>query len=222
VWARHEHPLRFSLAGVQIEVLRADGEIEGLDAAGRRRRRRLDREVAVAEIRGRTGERVHIEDFAQVFGVYPEAKYERASYANIARVLWLESGERAIVELTRRLVFNALIGNADAHLKNWSVSYPDGRSVMLAPAYDLVATVPYIGDDRLALSLGDTKVFADIDLDRFTRFARRADLPDRIVLRTVRETAERVRDLWPNHEPARALPDRIRRAIDGHLQRVPL
>ena len=222
MWARHEHPLRFSLAGVQIEVLRADGEIEGLDAAGRRRRRRLDREVAVAEIRGRTGERVHIEDFAQVFGVYPEAKYERASYANIARVLWLESGERAIVELTRRLVFNALIGNADAHLKNWSVSYPDGRSVMLAPAYDLVATVPYIGDDRLALSLGDTKVFADIDLDRFTRFARRADLPDRIVLRTVRETAERVRDLWPNHEPARALPDRIRRAIDGHLQRVPL
>lgn len=51
----------------------------------------------------------------------------RASYANVARVLWLESGERAIVEFTRRLVFNALIGNADAHLKNWSGIYPDGR-----------------------------------------------------------------------------------------------
>ena len=84
--------------------------------------------------RPRPGERVHIEDFAQVFNVYPENKYKRASYGSIARVLWLEAGEPAIVEFTRRLVFNVLIGNADAHLKNWSVIYPDGRSTTLAPA----------------------------------------------------------------------------------------
>ena len=70
--------------------------------------------------RPRPGGRIHIEDFAQVFGVYPEHKYRKASYGSIARVLWLEAGEEAISEYTRRLVFNALIGNADAHLKNWS------------------------------------------------------------------------------------------------------
>jgi serine/threonine-protein kinase HipA len=43
--------------------------------------------------RPRPGERVHIEDVAQVFGVYPEHKYRRASYGNIARVLWLEAGQ---------------------------------------------------------------------------------------------------------------------------------
>jgi serine/threonine-protein kinase HipA len=82
------------------------------------------------------GERVHIEDFAQVFGVYPENKYRKASYGNIARVLWIEAGEEAVAEYTRRLVFNVLIGNADAHLKNWSLIYPDRRTPQLAPAYD--------------------------------------------------------------------------------------
>ena len=172
--------------------------------------------------RPRPAERVHIEDFAQVFGVYPENKYKRASYGSIARVLWLEVGEDGIVEYTRRLVFNALIGNADAHLKNWSVIYPDGRSAKLAPAYDLVATVPYIPGDRLALSLGDTKDFAEVDVERFRRFADKAGLPVRLVLQTVRDTAARVRDLWPKHEAARALPNSIRNAIDEHMRTVPL
>lgn len=168
------------------------------------------------------GERIHIEDFAQVFGVYPEDKYKKASYGSIARVLWLEGGEAAVVEYTRRLVFNALIGNADAHLKNWSLAYPDRRAPRLAPAYDLVATVPYIPADRLALSLGDTKEFADIDLDRFRRFAEKAGLPARIVLQTARETAGRLRDLWPTHEPLRTLPEHIRKAMAKHLEAVPL
>jgi serine/threonine-protein kinase HipA len=168
------------------------------------------------------GERVHIEDFAQVFGVYPENKYRKASYGNIARVLWLEAGEEAVAEYTRRLVFNVLIGNADAHLKNWSLIYPDRRTPQLAPAYDLVGTVPYIPADRLALSLGDTKEFADIDQDRLRRFAEKAGLPVRLVLQTAQQTAAKVRDLWPTHEPLRALPEHIRNALAEHLKTVPL
>ena len=176
--------------------------------------RRFDRPVG--------GGRMHIEDFAQVFGVYPEKKYEKASYGSIARVLWLETGEEGITEYTRRLVFNVLIGNADAHLKNWSLIYPDGRSPKLAPAYDLVGTIPYMPHDRLALSLGDTKEFAHVDLERFRRFAEKAGLPVRLVTQTARETARKVRDLRPTHEPLRALPDRIRDAIKAHMKTVPL
>lgn len=172
--------------------------------------------------RPQADERVHTEDFAQVFGVYPENKYKNASYASIARVLWLEGGEEAVTEYTRRLAFNALIGNADAHLKNWSLIYPDRRTPKLAPAYDLVATIPHLPADRLALSLGATRKFADIDLDRFRRFAEKAGLPTRIVLQTVRETAEKLRDLWPTHEPLRTLPEHIRNAMAQHLETVPL
>lgn len=172
--------------------------------------------------RPRAAERVHIEDFAQVFGVYPERKYHQASYTSIARVVWLETGEEGITEYARRLVFNVLIGNGDAHLKNWSLIYPDRRTPQLSPAYDLVGTIPYIPGDRLALSLGDTKEFAQVDLERFRRFAEKAGLPVRLVLQTVRETAAKVRDLWPTHEPLRALPERIRESIAAHMQAVPL
>ncbi|MGA2270128.1 MAG: type II toxin-antitoxin system HipA family toxin, partial [Bryobacteraceae bacterium] len=40
------------------------------------------------------GHRIHMEDFAQVFGIFPEGKYKSVSYANIARVLWAETGEQ--------------------------------------------------------------------------------------------------------------------------------
>ena len=56
------------------------------------------------------------------------------------------------MEFLRRFVFNALIGNADMHLKNWSLIYPDRRAAMLAPAYDFVSTIAYLPDDRLALT----------------------------------------------------------------------
>jgi serine/threonine-protein kinase HipA len=172
--------------------------------------------------RPHAAERVHIEDFTQVFGVYPENKYRSASYGSIARVLWLETGEAGVTEYTRRLVFNVLIGNADAHLKNWSIIYPDRRTPKLGPAYDLVGTPPYIPADRLALSLGDTKEFTKVDLERFRRFAEKAGLPVRLVVKTARETAAKIRDLWPTHDPLRALPQWIRKAIEAHMRTIPL
>lgn len=177
--------------------------------------RRFDRSGA--------GERVHIEDFAQVFGVYPENKYRKASYGSIARVLWLESGEAAVVEFTRRLVFNVLIGNGDAHLKNWSLIYADRRTPQLAPAYDLVSTVPYIPHDRLALSVGDTREFREVDVTRFRRLAEKAGLPVGVVVKTVRDTVARFRDVWPSHEALRLMPEGLRRAMEAHLgKKLPL
>ncbi len=66
--------------------------------------------------RGAGGETIHMEDFAQVFGLYPEDKYRHRSYANIAAVLWAETGEAGTYEFLR-LVFSVLIGNADMHLE---------------------------------------------------------------------------------------------------------
>jgi DNA-directed RNA polymerase specialized sigma24 family protein len=47
-------------------------------------------------------------------------------------------------------------------------------------------------------------------------------LPVRLVMQTARDTATRVRDLWPTHEPLRALPKRMRDAITRHMRAVPL
>ena len=105
-------------------------EIQGLpEEAGRMEGRAL----AVQRFdRGADGERIHMEDFAQVFGQFPDDKYEHRSYANIASVLWAETGQEETYEFVRRLVFSILIGNADMHLKNWSLLYPDRRRPILS------------------------------------------------------------------------------------------
>ena len=59
-------------------------------------------------------------------------------------------------------------------------------------------------------------------MDRFRRLAEKAALPVRLVLQTVRDTTERVRDLAPAHEPLKALPKRVRDAIVKHMAMVPL
>src|SRR5215472_245653 len=99
------------------------------------------------------GARIHIEDFNQVYGQFPGSKYKRYSYGNMLGDIWRVIGGRGITEFVRRLIFNAAIGNADMHLKNWSLRYPDGRSPQLSPGYDFVSTIRYVDDRTMALSL---------------------------------------------------------------------
>lgn len=167
------------------------------------------------------GKRIHMEDFAQVFSVYPDKKYKSASYRNIAEVIWTETGEAGIAEFIRRLVFNALIGNGDMHLKNWSLIYPDGRSPALAPAYDFVSTVPYIAKDALALSFVGSKAFESLDLDQFSRFAAKARLTEKLVLDTVRETVHAFAQAWRDVADL-AIDEEVRNAIAAHLKTLPI
>jgi serine/threonine-protein kinase HipA len=132
--------------------------------------KRFDRDIS--------GEGIHIEDFAQVFGVFPEKKYKAASYRNIAQVIWTEAGEEGIEEFIGRFVFNALIGNGDMHLKNWSLIYPNKIDAVLAPAYDFVSTIPYRAGDELALTFVDSKSFSSLNYEQFKRFAVKSQLPE--------------------------------------------
>ena len=167
------------------------------------------------------GEAIHIEDFAQVFGVYPEKKYDKASYRNIAEVLWIETGEAGVVEFLRRFVFNALIGNTDMHLKNWSLIYPDRRAAHLAPAYDFVSTIAYLPDDKMALTFVDSKAFESLTLDQFARFAAKAGLPKKLTLDTVQDTVIAFAEAWREVDDRR-LDGKMRRAISAHLKTIPL
>ncbi len=171
--------------------------------------------------RTKPGRRVHIEDFAQIFGRYPDQKYGHASYRNIAEVVAAETSSDDVVELVRRLVFNILIGNADMHLKNWSVIYPDDRHAALAPAYDFVSTIPYLPDDTLALSLVGTKSFAETDVARFRRFADKSRLPKALVVDTLETTVRSFREAWSSSEDL-PLEAKARRAIEDHLTRLPI
>jgi serine/threonine-protein kinase HipA len=172
--------------------------------------------------RAADGTRLHMEDFAQVFGKYPKHKYGKASYEDIARVLWAETGEDGIREFTRRLVVTVLIGNGDMHLKNWSVLYPDRRAPILSPAYDFVSTVPYVPNETLALSLGESKDMLSVDENRFVRFARRAGLPDRLVAAVAVDTADRLHEAWRSLDAKDLLPQPVRDSVEAHLAKASL
>ena len=171
--------------------------------------------------RGGTSDRIHTEDFAQVFGVYPEDKYAKASYRNLAAVIQVEAGESAIEEFIRRLVFNALIGNGDMHLKNWSLIYPNRRDAQLAPAYDFVSTIVYIPEDRMGLNVSRTKEFSEFSLDELAHMAVKAGLPQQLVRDTANATLELFDQEWKK-KAGFDLPQKVIKAIDDHLKKVPL
>ena len=168
------------------------------------------------------GKAVHIEDFAQVFRVYPRDKYEKASQRNIAQVLAAECDEDDIAEFVRRLTFNVLIGNADMHLKNWSLIYPDRRQAALAPCYDFVSTVAYIEDDKAALKFSRTKQFSRFSRDELSHLAANAGLSEKLVLGTARETVTRFHEHWQAEKGNLPLTVDAIRAIDAHLRTVPI
>jgi serine/threonine-protein kinase HipA len=163
------------------------------------------------------GKLVHMEDFAQVFGEFPNNKYKFHSYANIATVLWAEIGEDAVIEFVRRLVFSVVIGNADMHLKNWSLLYPDRRTPALSPGYDFVATLPYIPGDKLALSFGDSRSLSEITPDQMRRFADTARIPASPLWKIAVETAERTAESWKTLEQADALPKELKDSIGRQI-----
>lgn len=118
------------------------------------------------------GSRIHMEDMAQVFDLYPANKYDRYTYHHIAKVVGAVAGSNGLNEFIKRLVFMVASGNADMHHKNWSLLYPDGIHTELAPAYDLVATVAYPGvSDEMALKLAKSKRWEDIRVSSFELLA---------------------------------------------------
>lgn len=172
--------------------------------------------------RNENGSAVHIEDFAQVFGVYPSDKYNKASACNIAEVIGIEATDEDVAEFIRRLTFNTLIGNADMHLKNWSLIYPDRRNVALAPVYDFVSTIPYIPDKKAALSFSRTKQFDEFTEDELTHLAEKSSLPKKLVLDTARETVSLFHEYWAAEKRNLPLADDVVHAIEKHLKTVPI
>jgi len=168
------------------------------------------------------GSLVHIEDFAQIFGVRPVDKYKKATMRRIAQVIGIEGQTSDIEEFIRRLVFNALIGNADMHLKNWSLIYKDPRMPSISPAYDFVSTIAYIKDNSMALKVSKSNRFDAFSMDELSHLAAKARLPEKLVLDTARETVERFHDVWGKEKTNLALTNDAIDAIDGHIKKLPI
>lgn len=173
--------------------------------------RRFDRTEAGA---------VHVEDFAQVYGVYADDKYENASYRQILSVLAIETDEASIVEFVRRLTYSVLIGNGDMHLKNWSLIYPDQRQPILAPAYDHLSTIAYIPGEDSALKFHRSREWESFTFRELDTIADKARLPSHLVVSTARETVEQFDAVWDQEKTHLPFSGEVVTAIDKHRKRL--
>lgn len=177
----------------------------GLDAASSRLVVVLDRPALLIERYDRvrtadgTMQRLHQEDFCQALG-YPDGlKYEAGGGPGLAAcsalVRKLALGPAAVQGLLDWVVFNVLIGNADAHAKNLSLLCNRDGQRRLAPLYDLVPTV-YLPESLVertpAMRIGDATRIDRVSADDWAAFAAAAGYRKPYVLGRVRALADAV------------------------------
>ncbi len=98
-------------------------------------------------------ERIHQEDFCQATGVPPDIKYEEdggPSLQRIAGILQSVAAADSLERFLQAVTLSVLIGNGDAHAKNFSLLHHASGALTLTPLYDLMCTLHY-GDNRLAM-----------------------------------------------------------------------
>ncbi|MEN8235833.1 MAG: HipA domain-containing protein [Actinomycetota bacterium] len=161
--------------------------------------------------------RVAQEDACQMLGRYPADKY-RVSVNDIAeRVGDMATSHAAVtLDLVLQVAFAWLIGNGDLHAKNYSLQWrPDGI-IAATPLYDIVSTLPYPLNQRMALRLDGR----DNNFTRgsFVAFAGRHGIPDRLIGRRLddmtRRAAPALSDL-----PSIGYDDATTARMDGEIRR---
>ena len=130
------------------------------------------------------GKRLAFEDFATLMGKQGDEKYN-SSYESLLKAVRLYTGSIFQVEKAYKLiVFNCLIGNGDAHLKNFALQYTLGETdIVLAPPYDITHTIIYDSiDNHMALSMKKSKAFPNrhtlIDLGAASGINQPAEIID--------------------------------------------
>lgn len=158
--------------------------------------RRFDRETVDGVVR-----RLHQEDFCQLLRCRPEVKYQDqggpsvAECAKLLREMSLPGAD--VLSFVDRVVFNFLIGNGDAHGKNFSVLYRGNRP-RLAPQYDLVCTAVYPQiAKKMAMKLDGKFDFRWVSVGKIVRTFERAGIGEKTVRDSVVRQVAAIRRALP-------------------------
>ena len=125
--------------------------------------------------------RLHQEDFCQALAVVPEMKYQNEGGPNLAQSFDLvrritRPNAPQILQLLDYVIFNALIGNHDAHAKNFSLLY-SGKTPVLAPLYDALSTAIYPTlTSKMAMKIGSKYKFSEVQCRHWEQFAQEVGL----------------------------------------------
>lgn len=180
------HAVEDSVANEGFCMLLA--QVMGLRPASARIHRVLGRSFLLVERYDRVLDaagqrlRLHQEDFCQALGVVPEMKYQNEGGPDLGQCFALLRGVTKpsapqVLRLLDGVIFNALVGNHDAHGKNFSLLYAHGKSPVLAPFYDLLSTAIYPTlTPKMAMKIGSKYKFSELEARHWEQFAESAGL----------------------------------------------
>lgn len=207
----------------------------GLDAAPVEPRRVGEHEFLLVRRYDRSpdGEgRIHQEDFCQGLGIAPAEKYEGEGGPDVAAcAALLRRGSAPAVDLREFLdclLFNFLIGNHDAHAKNFSLLLDGPRAIRLAPFYDLLSTTVFEGTrKKFAMRLGGENRPKYLRRRHLDRLADELKVKPALVSRrveaivaAVRSAQEDARRRLPAEFQDRPVIDRIDAVIEERGERL--
>ena len=202
------HILKPAIAGVEGSVFNegfclALANALKLDTAKAEIRRSSDRHYLLVERYDRqvTADgclmRLHQEDFCQALAVAPEYKYQNEGGPDLSQAFELlrratRPSAPQILKLLDFVIFNAMVGNHDAHGKNFSLLYTT-QGIVLAPCYDVLSTAVYPNlTDKMAMKIGSKYCFTEVQLRHWERFATEAGLSPAQVKKRILNIAQRL------------------------------
>jgi serine/threonine-protein kinase HipA len=139
-------------------------------------------------------ERLHQEDFCQAQNIVSEMKYQKEGGPSFKQCFALlrNVSTTPVIDLASLLdaaIFNYLVGNNDAHGKNFSLVYPD-KEIRLAPLYDVISTIFYPElNIEMAMRIGREYSSDKVTPKEFEQLAQDAGLAKPLVRRRVPELA---------------------------------
>jgi len=168
-------------------------------------------------------ERLHQEDFCQALGIVPEQKYQNEGGPSLKQCFALLRDVSSVpaIDIARLLddvVFNYVVGNNDAHGKNFSLVYRAGGAgeleIRLSPLYDVVSTIYYPELSRnMAMRIGEQYSSEKVTLRDFEKLAADAKLGRPLVRERLTEVTERVRAALPNVPATNPVAEQMRDLI---------
>ena len=180
---------------------------------------RYDRVVAT----NGTVHRIHQEDFCQATAVAPETKYEEdggPSLLRIAGILRDVAAPDSLERLLEAVTVNALIGNGDAHAKNFSLLHTEDGTLTLTPLYDLVCTL-YYGDDQLAMYIDNIHRTNRVTVERIAneslKWGMSAERATTIILDLLEGAPAAIA---ASRDETEGVPDEMVSTIEGQLAQL--
>jgi len=169
--------------------------------------------------------RLHQEDFCQALGIQSQNKYEADGGPSFKQCIHLlrEATTVPAIEINkfvRLFLFNAIIGNKDAHGKNYSILYENNRSI-LAPVYDVLSTAYYPElTNKMSMSINGKHILDDVTESDLDQMVADATVSGKFVLKEYKRIKDLLLPIADQVLMEFAFPDTFRSSFFNHLKNI--